>query len=337
MKTARRTGLRLSHFTRLASGLLLFLAAVACVHAQSKPSEAYPTKPIRLLVGFSPGGGTDITARIVSDKLSERIGQSIIVDNRPTAGGVMARNIAAAANPDGYTLFMLSGSQVIGAKLIYDAPVDMRKTFSAVARLTSQPYLLTTNPSFHAKTVKEMIDYTKSKPGQINYGSTGVGSMAHLATELFMEIAGIKMVHVPYKGASPGLLDLLRGQLQFLFASSTSSMPHVKAGRLRLLGSSSGKRSGILPDVPTIAESGLPGFDVTGWYAVIAPGGTNKAIIMRLNREIGEVLKSPEIQNSMAAGGADAMHSTPEELTALIQHEEATWTKLVKSAGIKLK
>jgi len=310
------------------------LLVTECVNAQS---TAYPTKPIRLLVGFSPGGGTDITARIVSAKLSERIGQSIIVDNRPGVGGVLARNIAAEANPDGYTLFMLSGSQVIGASLIHNAPVDMDKTFAAIARLTSQPYLLSTNPSFPAKAVKEMIAYAKGKPGVINYGSTGMGSMAHLATELLMEMAGIKMVHVPYKGTGPGLLDLMRGQLQFLFASSTSTMPHVKAGRLRLLGSSSGKRSKVLPDVPTIAESGLPGFDVTGWYAVIAPGGTPKAIITKLNREIGEVLKSPEIQKSMAAGGADAVHSTPQELTALIHYEETRWAKLIKSAGIKLK
>ncbi|OGA38310.1 MAG: hypothetical protein A3G24_21430 [Betaproteobacteria bacterium RIFCSPLOWO2_12_FULL_62_13] len=310
------------------------LLVTECVNAQS---TAYPTKPIRLLVGFSPGGGTDITARIVSAKLSERIGQSIIVDNRPGVGGVLARNIAAEANPDGYTLFMLSGSQVIGASLIHNAPVDMDKTFAAIARLTSQPYLLSTNPSFPAKAVKEMIAYAKGKPGVINYGSTGMGSMAHLATELLMEMAGIKMVHVPYKGTGPGLLDLMRGQLQFLFASSTSTMPHVKASRLRLLGSSSGKRSKVLPDVPTIAESGLPGFDVTGWYAVIAPGGTPKAIITKLNREIGEVLKSPEIQKSMAAGGADAVHSTPQELTALIHYEETRWAKLIKSAGIKLK
>lgn len=310
------------------------LLAAECVDAQS---TGYPTRPIRLLVGFSPGGGTDITARIVSNMLSERIGQSVIVDNRPAAGGVLARNIAAAASPDGYTLFMLSGSQVIAAKLIQDAPVDMRRTFSAIARLTSQPYLLSTHPSFLPKTVKEMIAYARSKPGELNYGSTGVGSMAHLATELLMEMAGIRMVHVPYKGTGPGLLDLMRGQLQFLFASSTSTMPHVKAGKLRLLGSSSGKRSRVLPDVPTIAESGLPGYDVTGWYAVIAPAGTPKAIITRLNREIGEVLKTHEIQKSMAAGGADAVHSTPEELTALVHYEEERWAKLVKSAGIRLK
>ncbi len=322
---------------RTSALMVCFVTGLLVAGYVNAQSTDYPTKPIRLLVGFSPGGGTDITARMVSVKLSERIGQSIIVDNRPGVGGVLARNIAAEANPDGYTLIILSGSQVIGASLIYDAPVDMRNTFAAIARLTSQPYLLTTNPSFPAKTVKEMIDYAKSKPGVINYGSTGVGSMAHLATELFMEMAGIKMVHVPYKGASPGLLDLLRGQLQFLFASSTSSMPHVNAGRLRLLGSSSGKRSKVLPDVPTIAESGLPAFDVTGWYSMIAPAGTPKAIVMKLNREIGEVLKSPEIQKGLGAGGADAVHSTPEELAALVHFEEERWAKLVKSAGIKLK
>jgi tripartite-type tricarboxylate transporter receptor subunit TctC len=268
--------------------------------------------------------------------MEKGLGQSIIIDNRPAAGGVLARRIAAEAAPDGYTLLMLSGSQTIGATLVHHEPVDMRNTYAAVSRLTSQPYLLLTNPSIPAKNVKEMIAYAKAHPGQVNYGSTGAGSSAHLAGELLAEMANIKIVHVPYKGASPGLLDLIRGQIQMLFASAPSSLPHVKAGRLRLLAQSSGERSGQLPDVPTVAESGLPGFDVTGWYAVVAPARTPAPIIAKLNREIGEVLKLESVQHKMAADGTDVRHSTPEELTALVSQEVAKWTQLVKKAGIHL-
>lgn len=316
------------------SACLAFTAAVP--FASAADAERYPTRPIRLLVGFNPGGGTDITARVVGDAVSELLGQPIIVDNRPSAGGVFARKLAADASPDGYTLLMLSGSQVIGASLIHKEPVDMRNTFAAISQLTSQPYLLTTNPSLPVKNVKEMIAYAKSRPGELNYGSTGVGSMAHLATELFKDMAKIDMVHVPYKGASPGLLDLMRGQIQFLFASATSSIPHVKAGRLKLLAASSATRSAQLPDVPTVAESGLPGFDVTGWYAIVAPARTPKPIIEKLNREIAQVLKMQKVVDKMAADGADTRHSTPAQLTALVAEEEAKWNKLVKATGLVL-
>jgi len=312
-------------------------AAFALAPATGALSAEYPNKPVRFIVGFTAGGGTDITARVVGDALSRRLNQSVIVDNRPSAGGVLARAIAANANPDGYTLLMLSGSQVIGATLVYNDPVDMRKTYAGISRLTSQPYLLCNNPTFPAKNVREIVAYAKANPGKMNYGSTGVGSIAHLASELFMYMAKIKMVHVPYKGSTPGLLDLLRGQIQFLFASATSSMPHVHANRLRLIAQSSGERSPQLPDVPTVAEGGLKGFDVTGWYAIAAPAGTPKAIIQKLNREIGEVLKDPLVQQKMAADGADLRHSTPEQLRALVDEEALRWTTLVKSAGITLK
>ena len=305
--------------------------------AAGAQSAEYPTKPLRFIVGFAPGGGTDITARVVGDALSKRLNQSVIVDNRPSAGGVLARRLAAETNPDGYTLLMLSGSQTAGAVLVYKEPIDMRKTFAGISRLTSQPYLLTNHPNFPAKNIKEIVSYAKANPGKMNYGSTGVGSMAHLASALFEHIAKVKMVHVPYKGASPGLLDLLRGQIQFLFASATSSMPHVHAGRLRLVAQSSGERSPQLPDVPTVAEGGLPGFDVTGWYGIAAPTGTPQAIIQKLNREIGEVLKDAAVKKKMAADGADMRHSTPDQFRALVEEEGQKWINLVKSAGLKLK
>lgn len=326
-----------THFLPIRAVVLACAAAFALAPAAGALSAEYPTKPLRFIVGFAPGGGTDITARVVGNALSKRLEQTIIIDNRPSAGGVLARRIAAEATPDGYTLLLLSGSQVAGAVLVYKDSIDMHKTFTPISRLTSQPYLLTNNPSFPAKTVKEIIAYAKANPGKMNYGSTGVGSMAHLASALFEHMANIKMVHVPYKGASPGLLDLLRGQIQFLFASATSSMPHIKAGRLRLVAQSSGERSAQLPDVPTVAEGGLPGFDVTGWYAIVAPAGTPKAIIQKLNREIGEALKESSVIKTMAADGADLRHSTPEQLTALVNQEARRWLDLVKKTGLKLK
>jgi len=311
-----------------------FWPGAACI-AQS-PAK-YPSKPIRLIVGFAAGGGTDITARVVGEALSRRLDQTVIIDNRPSAGGVLARRIAAEATPDGYTLMMLSGSQVAGSVLVYKDSIDMRKTFSPISRMTSQPYLLTSNPSFPAKTVKEFVTYGKANPGKLNYGSTGVGSMAHLESALFEYQAKIKMVHVLYKGASPGLLDLMRGQIQFLFASATSTMPHVQANRLRLVAQSSGERSSHLPNVPTVAEGGLTGFDVTGWYAMVAPAGTPKAVIQTLNRGIGEALKDPGVIKNMAADGADLRHSTPEQLAVLVNQEAKRWLDLVKQTGLKLK
>jgi tripartite-type tricarboxylate transporter receptor subunit TctC len=297
----------------------------------------YPNRPVRVLVGFNPGGGTDITARVVGDALTRRLGQSFIIDNRPAQGGVLARRLAAEASPDGHTLLMVSGSQTIGAALVYKEPVDVRKTYAAVSLLTVQPYLMVTHPSVPAKNVQEFIAFARSKPGALNYGSTGVGSMAHLASELFSEMAKVKLVHVPYKGSGPGIVDLIRGQIQLFFPSATAGMPHVHSGKLRLLAASSKERSEQLPDVPTVAESGLPGFDVTGWYALIAPARTPPAIIEKLNREIGDVLKLPAVREKMAADGADARHSTPQQLAALIEEEGRKWTMLVKSAGIVLK
>jgi len=296
----------------------------------------YPNRPIRLLVGFNPGGGTDITARTVGEKVGARLGQSVIVDNRAAAGGVLARNVAADAAPDGYTLLMLSGSQVIGAALIHKKPVDMRNTFTAISTMTSQPYLLTVNPKQPIHSVKDLIAMAKSQPGKLNYGSTGVGSFAHLASELFNYMAGTKIAHIPYKGSSPGLLDLIAGQIQMLFSSSTAAMPHVKTNRLRLLAASTGKRAASLPDVPTVAESGLPGFDVTGWYGVIAPRKTPVAIIERLNREIGEALKLPDVRQRMAGDGSEPWYTTPQEFTKVIEAEEQKWVKLVKATGLRL-
>ena len=329
MSTRNRKG------TAAVAGLLAFaLGAPVPLHAAAEAD--YPARPIRLLVGFNPGGGADITARTVGEKLSERLGQSIIVDNRPAAGGVLARSLAAEAVPDGYTLLILSASDVISAALVQGKPVDMRKTFTAVSTATIYPYVLTTNPALPIKSLKDLIAYAKAKPGTVNYGYTGVGTEAHLASELLNYMAGIRTTHIHYKGAAPGLIALMGGEIQMLFSSALSAMPHIKAGRVRLLGSSSSRRLESLPDVPTIAESGLPGFDVTGWYGVIAPAKTPPAVITKLNRAMGEVLKMPEVHQSMARNGTQASYTTPQEFTALVEQHENKWRKLVKETGLKL-
>ncbi len=302
---------------------------------QPAVGQEYPNRPIRLLAGSTPGGGTDITARLVASKLSERIGQMVIVDNRPGIGNVVARNIAEQATPDGYTLVIVSGSSVIGARFVYNNPIDTRKNFSSVSLLSSYPFPLMIHPSMSATTVKELIAYAKSRPPDtLNYGSTGVGSMAHLASALLGSMAGVSMQHVPYKAVNLGMLDLMRGQIQLLFGSATAAMPHAKSGKIKILAFSSAKRSRTYPEIPTVAESGLPGFDVTGWFSIMGPYGMPRAAIIKLNREIGEVLKLPEIVKMFATDGADATHSTPAELDVLIDQEEKRWSKLIKATGL---
>jgi len=286
-------------------------------------------------VGFNPGGGTDLTARLVGAKLSERYGQAVIIDNRPGIGGVAARNIAAQANPDGYTLLVLSGSQVVGASLVYKNPVDMRNTFTSISQLTAYPFPLMINPSIPATTVKEMIAYMKSRPpGSLNYGSSGVASMAHLSGALLGHMVGVSMQHVPYKGSNPAIVDLIRGQIQLTFGSATAAIPLAKTGKIRILAFSSANRSQAYPDIPTVAESGLPGFDVTGWFGLIGPRGIPRSSVMTLNREIREILKHPDVVKNFAASGTDAVSSSPEELTEKIAKEESKWNQLIKATGM---
>lgn len=302
--------------------------------AQTQPR--YPTKPVRLLVGFAPGGGSDILSRAVGQKLTERWGQPVVTDNRAGAGGTIAMDLAAKAVPDGYTLLVVSGSQLTNAALITRVPYDIRKTFAPITQMTSQPYVLLAHPSLPAKSVKELIALAKSSPGALNYGSSGTGSSAHLGMELFKEMAKVEMTHVPYKGAGQAMIDLLSGQVQLLLASAISAMPQVKSGRLKALGVTSPARSSSLPDLPAVAEAGLPGYSVVGWYGLVAPARTSPAIIQYVNQQIGRILGSPEIQEKLAADGIEAAHSTPEQFGETIAHEIEKWTKLVASSGMKL-
>lgn len=314
----------------LATTSLVF-AAHGAVHAQ-----AYPTKPVRLISGFAPGGGSDIVARLVSEKLTETWGKPFIVDNRSGAGGTIAMTIAAKAPADGYTLLVISGSQITNAAFVTKVPFDLLKAYAPITQATSGPYLLVTHPSVPAQNVKALIALAKLKPGQINYASSGTGSFAHLGMELFASLTGTTMVHVPYKGSGPALIELIGGQVQTSFVSAPSGMPHVRSGKLNALAVSTLTRSPLNPDLPTVAESGVPGFSIDSWYGIVAPAGTPSAVIRQLNAEIVRIVNTPAVVTYLAREGAVPKGSTPEALAATMRDEIAKWGKVIKSAGIKL-
>ena len=304
-----------------------------CFSAQSSD---IPTKPIRVLVGMVPGGGTDITARAVAQKLGERLGQLVITDNRAGASGAIAREIVRSSAPDGHTLLLLTPSQIVNANMVQKDPVDIRDAFSHITLLVWYPYLLVSHPSAPIKSMKDLLAYAKSKPGALNYGTPGIGTTAHLGTELLNHIAKIDMVHVPYKGSGDVVRDLLGGQLMISFASAISTMPHVKSGKLRLVAVSSEKRSRYMPDAPTVAEGGVPGYDLTGWYSMATAPRTPRNIVMRLNKEISASLESPELQKNFAADAAETEPTSPEQLKEKINQELKKWGDLLAAGGIKL-
>ncbi|HEY9446428.1 MAG TPA: tripartite tricarboxylate transporter substrate binding protein [Burkholderiales bacterium] len=321
-------------------GYVFLVAALAAAHgnaySQHKSVDAYPTKPIRILVGFAPGGGSDLLSRLIGQKMSERWGQAVVTDNRPGAGGTIALDLAAKAAPNGYTLLVISGSQITNATLVTRVPFDIRTTYSPITQLTSQPYVLLVHPSVEAKTVKELVAYAKANPGRLNYASSGTGSSAHLGMELFSALAHVKMVHVPYKGSGQALIDLIGGQVQLLLASAISAAPNLKSGKVRALGVTSAKRSRNMPDLPTIAEAGVPGFDVTGWYGIVAPPATPRALVDKLNRELVTLIDDPSVEDKLAADGAEAAPSTPAQFQKTIRDEIDKWTRLVQANSIKL-
>ena len=310
------------------------MVASAPVHAQDV--SPYPSRPIRVLVGFQPGGGSDLLARLIGPKLGERLGQSVVIDNRSGAGGTIAMEITAKSQPDGYTLMVASGSQITNASLFTKVNYDLLKAFAPVSQFTSEPYLWLVRPSLPVNTVSELIALAKSKPGALTCGSSGTGSSAHLGIELFNSLAGVRLTHVPYKGTGQALIDLLGSQIDMTLASAISGAPHIRSGRARALAVTSAKRSPLFPELPTIAEGGVPGYEVVGWYGLVAPHGTPGAIIRKLNTEIGVILKTPEVITSLANNGTEAAPSTPQELGAKMQADVRKWTKVVTEAGIKL-
>ncbi len=309
--------------------LAVTFAAAAPAHAQS-----YPNKPIRYVVGLAAGGPTDVMARIFAAKLSEVLGQTIIVENRVGAGGSIAGEIVAKATPDGYTLFNAGNTLAINAVLRKHLPYDALKDFTPIALLMTVPNVLIVHPSVPAKSVSELIAYAKANPGKINYGSSGVGASPHLSMELLKSMTGIDLVHVPYKGSAPATVDLLGGQIRAMFDNLPGQIGNIKSGKVRALGVSSARRNAQVPDVPTIMESGLPEFEVTVWYGMWGPAGIPRPIVAKLNASALQVMNAPDVRQRVGELGADPAPSTPAQLGALLRTELQRWTRVVKEAGI---
>ena len=310
------------------------LACSALAHgAQSTPS--YPTRPVRLIVPQSPGASTDLTARLIATKLSGALGQQVVVDNRPGAGSIIGTELVAKAAPDGYTLLVVASSITLNPSLHKNLPFDPVRDLAPITQLSAFPNLLTVHPSVPVKTVKDLIALAKAKPGALNYGSSGAATGTHLSAELFKYMTGVDMVHVPYKGGGPAVQALVAGQVQLNFATIVSVLPQVRAGKLRGIAVTTTKRSPAAPEIPTIAESGVPGYDHGPWNGFLAPAKTPRAIIARLNEETAKVLQLPETKSVFMNEGAEPVGNKPEEFGAIIKEETAKWAKVIKAAGIK--
>jgi tripartite-type tricarboxylate transporter receptor subunit TctC len=316
---------------RIAALLLAMLAAGGTASAQN-----FPNKSIRFLVGFAPGGSTDILARLIAQKMSENIGQQVVVDNRTGAGGIIAAEVLAKSPPDGYTMLACTtGNFAIIPYLYKTVPYNADKDLVPVTQTGSLPYIIVVHPSLPVKNVRELIAFVKTRPAEINYASSGVGTASHLAAAYFASAAGINMVHVPYKGTGNAMGDLLAGQVVLMFDQPVSSMPLVKAGKLKVLGISSEKRFPTLPEIPTVAESGIPGFDAVSWAGVCVPGGTSREVINRLQTEIAKVLKLPDISQRLMGDGIEPIGSTPEQFQSFIEREKVKWSKVVRDSGAR--
>src|SRR3954469_14929043 len=307
--------------------------ALSLVITSGVNAAGYPDKPIRMLVGFAAGGGTDTTARAIGMPLSEALGQQVIVDNRPGAAGNIAADIAAHSVPDGYTILMGTiAAFAINPSLYAKLPFDPIKSFEPISLVVSSMNVLVVHPSVAAKSVKELIALAKSQPGKLSYGSSGVGGAGHLAGVLFDQLAGTQMTHVPYKGGAPAMIGLVGGEVNMVFATAETAIPQVKANKIRALGVTTAKRSALVPDLPTIAESGLTGYEANNWYGLVAPAKTPPAIIERLNREVVKALNMPNVKEQLFRSGLDASPSTPKEFGAYIKSEMAKWSKVVKAS-----
>jgi tripartite-type tricarboxylate transporter receptor subunit TctC len=318
----------------LLSRLMIF--ALALPLSGMVLAQTYPSRPVRLVVPFSAGAGvTDIMARILAKHLGDSLGQPVVIDNRPGAGGVPGTDVVAKAAPDGYTFLISNVSHAIDPYLYAKLPFDPLKDFVPVTLINSAPLLLVVNPALPVKSTRELIAYAKAHPGKLAYGSGGVGTTPHLSGELFLSLAGIDAVHVPYKGGAPALNDLMGGQVQFMIENMPGTMPFVKGGRLRALAITGAQRSPLAPDLPTMAEAGVPGYEVIGWNAIFAVKGTPPDIVARMHTEVARILRMPEVRQQMAALGAEPIGSTPDELAAFLKTEMARWGKVIKDKGIR--
>ena len=322
---------------RPAAALLLLALAAGTLAPAPATAQAWPAKPVRMVVPFPPAGGTDVIARVIGPRLGEALGQQVLIDNRAGANGNVGTELVARAAPDGYTVLLNGGGTLaVNPSLYSRLPYDSVRDFAPVSMVALQPSVLVVHPSVPARSVSELITLARSRPGQLNYASSGSGSLAHLCAEVFKRMAKIDMLHVPYKGAGPSLADLLAGQVHLIFASSPSVMPHVRNGRLRALGVTTAKRVRATPEVPTIAEAGLPGFELTGWYGLLAPAGTPSPVVNRLNVDLVKTLNVADVQEKLVDQGLEVSTSTPREFADFLKAEIAKYARVVREAGVKV-
>jgi len=322
-------------FTRIAAALA-GVAAAPRLLAQGNAAADYPARPIRLIIPFAPGGGTDIVARTVAQKLGEAWKQSVVPENRAGGNGTIGANVVARSAPDGYTLSMITASHSVNVTLQGSKhPYDLLKDFAPISQMTTQPYVLVVNPGLPVKSVQELIALAKAKPGKLTYGSSGVGGTSHLSGALFCVLANIEMTHVPYRGGEPAMADVVGGQIDMLFSTRLQSRGLVDAGKLRALAVTTRKRSPATPELPTMQEAGVPGYEVAGWYGMLAPAGTPPAIINKLNREVVRIVHLPDVTEKMAVDGSEPVGSSPTEFAAHIKSEVEKWRDLIHKTGIK--
>ena len=324
--------IQIPYFTR---SVTCIVTSIAALMVQPVVAQTYPVKPIRILIAQAPGSATDNVSRVLSSRLAEQMGQQFIIEARPGAGGAVGTEAAARAPADGYTLFMANNSTHGSNPAVYKKlPYDAIKDFSPIILIASTPYVLTAHPSLPVKTVKELVALAKKRPGELNYGSAGNGSTHHLSGELLNMMAGIKLVHVPYKGTTPALTGLVSGEVSVMFFTVVGIEPHAKSGRARVLAVTTPKRAPLMPELPTMAEAGFPGFEVTSWFGLLAPAGTPAAVVSRVNAETTKALALPEVSGALKKLGFDAVGGTPEQFASHIKSEVERFTKLVKATGI---
>jgi len=323
--------------TRMIPKLVFACAALLCAQTQAWSQAAYPNRPVKIIVAFPPGQATDQAARAIAQKLSENLGQNFFVENRPGAASIIGSEAAAKSPNDGYTLFMgSSGSLAVNPGMYPKLPYDPARDFTPITMVLKVPFFVVVRPDFPAASIKELVAYLKANPNKVNLGTAGSGAANHLASEYFKSTAGVSMVHVPYKGSPPAVTDLLGGQIAIMFETGPLVMPHVKSGKLRALAVGSAQRASAAPDLVTIAESGYPGFESVGWAGLLAPAGTPKEIVTKINAEVVRILGPAELKDRFVGMGAELLSSTPEEFGAYIRSETAKWGKVIKDANIKI-